>query len=374
MDFVIKKKVLCEYHGPGGAVEVPKGVTEIGEFAFYHCDSLQSVVIPEGVTKIGKSAFRWCSGLQRVTIPKSLITIEERTFEGCTSLQRLTIPKGVKQIGNHVFENCFALREIRVDSNNHCFHSLEGVLYNGTTLFRCPHKKGESIAIEDGTTEIASYAFAYCIDLQNATIPESVKKIGEDAFLGCANLQSVTIPKGVTEIGEYAFFDCTGLQSVAISERVTGIGRKAFSGCASLQSVTILASISEIEGVFYDPRPILIAPNMLVSSFSEEDKPGACAGFAKLYSEHVPLSEDIRAGYLEYIRSQRKSLYTKAMEYPPLLQLMVAEKVITREDFAEIFPKIIQKGNAERTAMLLEYRHRNLGPVDWEQEFKLEEF
>ena len=139
--------------------------------------------------------------------------------------------------------------------------------------------------------------------------------------------------------------------------------------------MTILANISRMdESVFRRSRPILIASRIPVSGLDEEDKPGACCGFAKLYCDHIQVSEDIRGGYLEYIQSQRNSLYTRAMEYPPLLQLMVAEKVITREDFAEIFPKIIQKGNAERTAMLLEYRHRNLGPVDWEQEFKLEEF
>ena len=109
-----------------------------------------------------------------------------------------------------------------------------------------------------------------------------------------------------------------------------------------------------------------------VSSFSEEDKPCACAGFAKLYSERVPLSEDIRAGYLEYIKSQRKSLYAKAMEYLPLLQLMAAERMIPQEDFEEIFEEAVQKGNAELNALLLEYRNRNLKPVDLEREFELE--
>ena len=39
---------------------IPKGVTEIGEDAFYDCTLLKSVVIPKGVTKICESAFCGC--------------------------------------------------------------------------------------------------------------------------------------------------------------------------------------------------------------------------------------------------------------------------------------------------------------------------
>ena len=39
------------------SVEIADGVTSIGNYAFYYCNSLTSVTIPNGVTSIGNSAF-----------------------------------------------------------------------------------------------------------------------------------------------------------------------------------------------------------------------------------------------------------------------------------------------------------------------------
>ena len=46
-----------------GKVVIPKGVTRIGDAAFYYCLELTSIHIPEGVTHIGKSAFGSCGKL-----------------------------------------------------------------------------------------------------------------------------------------------------------------------------------------------------------------------------------------------------------------------------------------------------------------------
>ena len=43
---------------------IPDSVTSIGNYAFYHCYVLQSVVIPDSVTSIGASAFYNCNALQ----------------------------------------------------------------------------------------------------------------------------------------------------------------------------------------------------------------------------------------------------------------------------------------------------------------------
>lgn len=45
---------------------IPNTITEIKDYTFYSCGSLQSVVIHKGVTSIGEYAFRSCHGLTRV--------------------------------------------------------------------------------------------------------------------------------------------------------------------------------------------------------------------------------------------------------------------------------------------------------------------
>ncbi len=74
-----------------GAVNIPESVTysgstysvtSIGEYAFWDCDGLTSVVIPNSVTSIGNAAFRDCSGLTFVEIPNSVTSIGVRAFRG----------------------------------------------------------------------------------------------------------------------------------------------------------------------------------------------------------------------------------------------------------------------------------------------------
>lgn len=62
--------------------EVLSGVTKIGAYAFYGCETLVSVTIPEGVTEIGEYAFSRCKNLEDVTLPQAPITIGNKAFSG----------------------------------------------------------------------------------------------------------------------------------------------------------------------------------------------------------------------------------------------------------------------------------------------------
>ncbi|BDC96666.1 leucine-rich repeat domain-containing protein [Treponema saccharophilum] len=94
------------------SVEIPAGVTEIGEWAFDGCTSLASVEIPEGVTEIGGSAFYGCESLSSVEIPSSVAEIGVWAFKGCTSLMSVVIPESVTKIDNGAFEDCKSLAKV----------------------------------------------------------------------------------------------------------------------------------------------------------------------------------------------------------------------------------------------------------------------
>ena len=70
----------------GTAVEVPDGVTEIGNVAFYNCGNLQKIMLPASVTKIDWGAFWQCSGLETLTVQGNLAKIGESAFSDCTKL------------------------------------------------------------------------------------------------------------------------------------------------------------------------------------------------------------------------------------------------------------------------------------------------
>lgn len=58
-----------------------EGTPDIGEEAFYYCQSLETVVLESGVSSIGKYAFQSCTKLKTVTIPSTVARIGEKAFD-----------------------------------------------------------------------------------------------------------------------------------------------------------------------------------------------------------------------------------------------------------------------------------------------------
>lgn len=161
-----------------------------------------------------------------------------------------------------------------------------------------------------------------------------------------------------------------GSESVTLPDTVIELGARAFAGCAQLAEVTITGTVIFQKKVFPDCRPVLTAPCMPVTAFNPEDRPGAVCGFAKLYCDRAELADDIYAGYLKYIRRQRKRLYKKAVQFPALLTLMVQEKIIPQEDFDTVWALAEARQDTGLTAMLLEYQQQNLKRRDLQEEFE----
>lgn len=175
--FVIEDGILKKYTGNEARVEVPSGVTDIGENAFARCENIESVVIPSGVTSIGEAAFAKCYRLETITIPDSV---------------------------NHFGVGAFA--ETKWLENKRDNHEL--VILNNIVVdaFSC---EGD-VVVPEGVTELADYAFAVNGGINSVTIPEGVTSIGSHMFYLCAGLKSVQLPSTITSIGEDAFWGCPG--------------------------------------------------------------------------------------------------------------------------------------------------------------------
>ena len=100
------KTTLIAYRSKEKNYIIPNSVTNIGNGAFWGCESLTNINIPNSVTNIGNSAFGECESLTNINIPNSVTNIGDEAFCGCLSLTNINIPDNVTNIGDHAFCGC----------------------------------------------------------------------------------------------------------------------------------------------------------------------------------------------------------------------------------------------------------------------------
>lgn len=122
-------------------------VTGIEDKAFHRADHVTSIEIPEGLTTIGNQAFVDCTGLTAIVLPNTIETLGEKAFYSCQNLVSITIP--VKEIGKQAFGECSSL---------------------------------VSVDIPNSVTSIGIEAFNFCKNLETVTIGKGVKEIKAQAF------------------------------------------------------------------------------------------------------------------------------------------------------------------------------------------------
>ena len=167
------------------SLNLPSGITSIGEDAFYECSGLTNLVLPSSVTSIGNNAFSSCHGLTSITLPSSVTSIGDYAFSGCYGLTSITLPSGVTSIGKYAFSDCSSLASIYVYAEK--------------------------------MPKMGSYVFQYC-DAKNCT---------------------VYIPKGTYDdywLSEFGYFenivefDATGIDKVTTSTNAKELSRYSVNG------------------------------------------------------------------------------------------------------------------------------------------------
>lgn len=213
-------------------IHLPEGITSIGEYAFYGCSAVDTIVVPDSVTTIAVGAFMACSGLQYCQLGNHVTQIGSDAFYGCSSIVSMDIPASVTSIAEGAMPTG-NLAVVNVADGNSYYCSIDGILFNKvlSLLHTYPSAK-----------ESATYA-----------IPESVYKIGKGAFSN-SKLRYVSMPNSISEIGSSAFAYCYYLDSINLPASIKTIGNYAFNYCLYLQSVRCEAIIPPTCGtnIFYN--------------------------------------------------------------------------------------------------------------------------
>ncbi|MBR2114185.1 MAG: leucine-rich repeat protein [Prevotella sp.] len=240
------------------SISLPKDVKKIGEYALAQdrkpTFSLAHVDIPAGVTEIANYAFYY-SGIEEVTVPAGVTRLEPYVFHHCEKLKKAVLPDGITFIGNSAFRECYALEDVNIPAQ---VETIEQYAFNNNKVRTTPivfpatlksvgyqafgyNSKVENITFNEGLQTISSYAFSNCNAVKAIVLPESITTLENNAFEGCDSLTEFRFPKAITEVSNGILYHCDKLQKVVLAEGTTRLGYAAFSYCPQLNDINVSA-------------------------------------------------------------------------------------------------------------------------------------
>ena len=246
-------------------LDIPKGVEEIGQYAFYNCNRFMSVTIPPSVKSVGRDAFGGCSGLSAVNVSdlsawcginfasasaNPLYCAKKLNLNG-NEIVDLAVPSGTESIGQYAFYNGVDIASVTIPNSvtsigTDAFKGCTGVKsatvperFTLSSVFPGSYANIPTVTIPADATFIADGAFSGCSKITSIAIPSTVTSIGASAFRGCTQIAEIEIPEGVGELPGSLCEGCTGLTTVVIPNSVSNISSTAFKDCENIVSVTI---------------------------------------------------------------------------------------------------------------------------------------
>lgn len=296
-------KIVIPSHYQGLAV------TKIGDYAFYECKNISSIIFPDTVTEIGTGAFNFCENLTEVVLSENIVNVNDKfgltknkykdskinyseynyglylgtsdnpyylllfciqnysynaskTFVihpdtktiasnafSYTDYNRIIVPEGIKALSDECFANLMGENVIISIPESVEFYG--GNLFNRSVnvKFNC-YDNGNYI----GPASNPYYLFVSPISEseKSCVIHPNTEIIMSYAFSRHSSIEKVDIGKNVKIIGENAFSYCALLREVNFSDSVISIGASAFSGCNSLIVIKLPDSVTDLGiNVFY---------------------------------------------------------------------------------------------------------------------------
>ena len=260
-------------------VNISAGITNLPDFAFFGCTSLEAVNFAENssLTTIGGSALRGCSALTELTLPDGIQTIYGNAFRDCTALTSVYLPDSVSYMASSAFSGCVNVvlsvgansyaKEFAVNNGIQYTERQTGVIASGScgtdaawelssdgtlnitgsgALTNAKVASGIAwydyrhmirvVNVDAGITNLPDFTFYGCTALETVNFAEnsSLTTIGGSALRGCSALTELVLPDGLKTVYGNALRDCSALTSVYLPDSVSYMASSAFSGCANV--------------------------------------------------------------------------------------------------------------------------------------------
>lgn len=210
-NFYISGTTLVKYRGSEDKVNVPYGITIIGERAFAGNENIDCIVLPETVTEIRNEAFCDCTSMQKINLPVGIMHIGTAAFENCVKLLRIELPD-IRKIEQSVFNRCHKLSDVK---------------------------------LPEGLEEIGDLAFYQCLSLRVIDFPVSLESIGQLAFYKTQSIKEVVLPENIQKAGSNVF-TLSGVEKATVCCDLKDSGSDIFSQCRRLKVLTFEEGVTHI--------------------------------------------------------------------------------------------------------------------------------
>ena len=274
-------------------IEVPEGISIIGNDVFSGCDDLRIITMPLSVKRVAYNAFEhnpadedylprkvvskgtvegwcgikfesyWSNPVDRIccmdefyidgklvgdelTIPKGVEVVESNTFRGLDQLAKVVLPNTLKRIEEMAFFQCVNLKEIVIPDT---------IEYIGMCAFEgCSSLEKVIFGKESKLKKNDKNAFYDCSGIKGIVFSKNLEIIDRCAFQQCTNLEKVSVGNDsvLTEIESYAFEDCTNLSTITLPSSLRFVGEEAFDGSDTLKEVYYEGTLSQWCKIHFD--------------------------------------------------------------------------------------------------------------------------
>ena len=170
-----------------------------------------------------------------LTISGSLRNGRLAPFKSKAPFRHLVIENGVELVGR---ENFMGLRELEELTLPPSVKAIESDAFSN-----CENLK--RIHFSEGLVSIGNESFRSCVSLSGLRLPKTLSRIRYGAFMGCDALEKVSLPKGI-ELEGAVFCGCDSLREVVLPKGLRVIPESAFNGSKSLKSIIIPDSVQLI--------------------------------------------------------------------------------------------------------------------------------
>lgn len=219
-------------------VILPEDMMSIGSYAFKDCTSLKEANIPDGLVTLCYASFDGCTSVERVVLPESLEILGGYSFRNCLNLKEVIFNcKNCADISNgkSPFLNAgsesggFSLTftdSVNTIPDDLFYNYTEGDIYpwgySPTEYFV------NEITVGKNVTKAGAHSFVHLNHL--TTVNYNATDCLYLSFIECENLTSVTISENVSTIPARFLYDCINVNDITLPQNVKRIGCDSITG------------------------------------------------------------------------------------------------------------------------------------------------